>query len=352
MTWPTTADAGAEPQPAGAGDPQRGSRMSWQRLRDGAIRRWRTPPWRRGRVIAVFAVLATLPMLCHGLVPNTPGNWGSFVETFLPWAGLVVPVLLVCAGIRRSWTAVAATMLPVLVWVTMFGGFFMPGRGGGGPHDLRVVSHNVNAGNPDPAGTARSLLNANADVIALEELPEGAWKLYNSVLKERYPNVQHEGTVAVWTLPAFPMSKAEAVDVGMGFTRALRTMIKSPKGDVAFYAVHLASVRFGASGFSVGDRNHTIGRLAQSLAVESAPHVVLAGDLNGTTDDRALRPITRYLRDSQDAAGTGMGFSWPESFPMAAIDHIMTRGMTATGAKVLGSTTSDHLPVQADLRLR
>ncbi|WP_406287156.1 endonuclease/exonuclease/phosphatase family protein [Embleya sp. NBC_00896] len=351
MTWPTTTDTGAEPQPAGHGAPRRGSRLSWQNLRDGAIRTWRTPPWRRGRVIAVVAILATLPLAFHRLVPNTPGNWGSFVETFLPWAGLVVPVLLICAAIRRSWTAVAATLVPIMVWVVMFGGFFMPGRGGGS-HDLRVVSHNVNAVNTDPAGTARSLLKSNADVIALEELPEGAWKLYNAVLKDKYPNVQHEGTVAVWTTSAFPMNKAEAVDVGMGFTRALRTVIQTPKGDVAFYAVHLASVRFGASGFTIGERNHTIGRLAQALAVETAPHVVLAGDLNGTTDDRALQPITRYLRDAQDAAGTGMGFTWPESFPMAAIDHIMTRGMTAADAKVLGSTSSDHKPVQADLRLR
>ncbi|WP_439674837.1 endonuclease/exonuclease/phosphatase family protein [Embleya sp. MST-111070] len=351
MTWPTTTDTGAEPQPAGDGGPRRGSRWSWESIRDGAVRVWRTPPWRRGRVIAVFAVLASLPMAFHRLVPNTPGNWGSFIETFLPWAGLVVPVLLVCAAIRRSWTAVAATMLPVLVWVTMFGGFFLPGRGGG-PHDLRVVSHNVNADNPDPAGTARSLLGSGADVIALEELPEGAWKQYNAVLKDRYPNVQHEGTVAVWTTARFLMSKAEAIDVGMGFTRALRTVITTPKGDVPFYVAHLASVRFGPSGFTVGDRNRTIDRLASSLAVETAPHVILVGDLNGTTDDRALRPVTRYLRDAQDTAGTGMGFTWPESFPMAAIDHIMYRGMAAADAKVLGSTPSDHKPVQADLRLK
>jgi vancomycin resistance protein VanJ len=349
MTWPTTTDTGAEPQPAGHGRSRRGSRPTWQSLRDGAIRLWRTPPWRRGRVIAVFAVLATLPLAFHGLVP---GHWGSFVETFLPWGGLVVPILLICAGIRRSWTAVAATLLPILVWVTMFGGFFLSGRGGGGPHDLRVVSHNVNADNPDPAGTARKLLKTDPDIIALEELPEGAWKLYNVVLKDLYPNVQHEGTVAVWSKAVFKLGKAEPVDVGMGFTRALRTSVEFPKGTFTLYVAHLASVRFGPGGFAAGDRNRTIDRLSQALAVETDPRVVLVGDLNGTTDDRAMRPITRFLRDSQDAAGTGMGFTWPESFPMAPIDHIMTRGMTAADAKVLGSTPSDHLPIQADLRLR
>ena len=349
MTWPTTTDHGAEPQPAGSGGSRRGSRFSWQNTRDTAARVWRTPPWRRGRVIAVLAVLATLPLAFHNLVPNSPGHWGSFLETFLPWAGLVIPLLLIGAAVRRSWTAAVATLLPIVVWAAMFGGFFMPGRGGG-PHDLRVVSHNVNAVNPDPAGTARSLLSANADVIALEELPEGAWKLYDEVLGDRYPHVQHEGTVSVWS--TYPMSEAEPVDVGMGFTRALLTDLTTPQGTVRLYVAHLASVRFGPTGFTVAERDRTIDRLSKALSVETAPHVVLMGDLNGTTDDRALRPITRYLRDAQDAAGYGMGFTWPESFPMAAIDHIMTRGMDAADAKVLDSTSSDHKPVQADLRFK
>ncbi|TXS68824.1 endonuclease/exonuclease/phosphatase family protein, partial [Streptomyces sp. sk2.1] len=30
-------------------------------------------------------------LVCHSLVPNTPGNLGSLLETVLPWTGLAVP---------------------------------------------------------------------------------------------------------------------------------------------------------------------------------------------------------------------------------------------------------------------
>ena len=47
-------------------------------------------------------------MLLHSRIPNRIGNLGSLTETFLPWLGLLVPVLLVLALVRRSATALIA----------------------------------------------------------------------------------------------------------------------------------------------------------------------------------------------------------------------------------------------------
>jgi hypothetical protein len=54
-------------------------------------------------------------MLLHAKIPNRIGNLGSLVETFLPWSGLFIPVLLAGALWRRSAFAVAALLLPVMV---------------------------------------------------------------------------------------------------------------------------------------------------------------------------------------------------------------------------------------------
>ena len=51
--------------------------------------------WRRGIVLSGFAVLIALTMLAHARIPNRVGNLGSLLETFLPWLGLGIPVLLV-----------------------------------------------------------------------------------------------------------------------------------------------------------------------------------------------------------------------------------------------------------------
>ncbi len=102
--------------------------------------------WRRGWAVAVCALLLALVMLAHAHVPNAVGNLGSLLETFLPWLGLFVPVLLVLALVRRSATALIATVLPVVVWLNLFGGLLSDKNVSGG--DLTVATHNVNAENP------------------------------------------------------------------------------------------------------------------------------------------------------------------------------------------------------------
>src|SRR5690242_15066496 len=121
--------------------------------------------WRRGWFTAVLAVLSATPLLFHRWVPNSFGNMGSLLDTFLPWVGLAVPVLAVAALVRRSAIAGVALLLPTIVWAGMFGNQLIP-QSTGGAYDLRVLSHNVDAANPDPQRTAQDLLTADADVVA------------------------------------------------------------------------------------------------------------------------------------------------------------------------------------------
>ncbi len=304
--------------------------------------------WRRGWIVAALAVLSALLLYFHSEVPNSPGNVGSLLETFLPWVGLAVPVLAVFALLRGSATGMVALVVPVLVWGAMFGELVLPGKGGG-EHNLRVLTHNVNASNPDPAATARDVLAANADVVALEEMTPDALKVYEEAFAGRYPYHIKRTTVGLWS--AYPIEESGSVDIGLSWTRALRAQVRTPAGEVAFYVAHLASVRVGSSGFTSEQRNETIRELGRRLAAEKLSRVVLMGDLNGTANDRSLAPITAGLRSAQGAAGDGFGFSWPAAFPMARIDHVLVRGVTPTRAWVLPRTGSDHRPVAADLRV-
>jgi vancomycin resistance protein VanJ len=304
--------------------------------------------WRRGWIIAVVAGIVTLPLLLHRQVPNSWGNLGSLLDTFLPWVGIALPVLAICAVMRRSATAGVAILLPTLVWLGMFGDAMVPGKGGG-THNLRVLSHNVDATNTDPVGTARAIIGADADVVALEEITSQALKIYKAQLSGVYPHVAQRGTVALWS--KYPIADTGSVDVGFSWTRALRAQVSTPEGDIAVYVAHLASVRIGTSGFTSGQRNETIRQLGQEIDQEKLAGVVVMGDFNGTVSDRSLAPITAGLRSAQGAAGFGFGFSWPAAFPLARIDHILVRGVEPTKAWVLPRTGSDHRPVVAELRI-
>ncbi|MDG4861781.1 endonuclease/exonuclease/phosphatase family protein [Streptomyces sp. T-3] len=327
-----------------SGPEHSGSRF--RRLLDG----WRqdTGIWRRGLILAAFSVLLALVMLLHAHIPNRIGNIGSLTETFLPWLGLFVPLVLIFALVRKSATALISVLLPAVVWVSLFGGLISDKSGTGG--DLTVVTHNVNAENPDPAGTARKVAASGADVVALEELTGDALPTYKKAMAETYKYSYTDGTVGLWS--KYPLQDNRPVDIKMGWTRALRSTVETPKGQIAVYVAHLPSVRVKLNaGFTAGQRDNSAEALGIAIRDEPIKKVVLLGDLNGTMNDRALSPVTSQLRSTQGAAGDGFGFSWPAAFPMARIDQIMVRGVEPESSWALQDTGSDHLPLAAKVTL-
>ncbi|MFH8491291.1 endonuclease/exonuclease/phosphatase family protein [Streptomyces longisporoflavus] len=322
----------------------------------------RPGPWKRGPVLTVCALLLGLLLLLHGKLTDRAGL-GSLVETFLPWFGLFVPVLLAAALLRRSASAVLALLFPAVTWVSLFGGLIGDKSHAGS--DLTVVSHNVAAENRDPAGTARDLAASGADLLALEELSDQAKGTYEKELAEAYPHHSVQGTVGLWS--KLPLSATRPVDVQRGMVgplakklrpgnipvdppRALRTTVTTGQGPLAVYVAHLGSVRvIPGGGFWTDSRDAGATKLAKAVAAERSERLLVLGDFNGTMDDRALAGLSSRLRSVQDVAGDGFGFSWPAKFPVARIDHILVRGVEPKSAWLLPATGSDHRPVAAGI---
>ncbi|MER6815036.1 endonuclease/exonuclease/phosphatase family protein [Spirillospora sp. NPDC000708] len=343
------------------GAPDRGAGTWRDGVRRAARRASRPEPWRRGPVLAALALLLGLVMLLHAEIPNRIGNLGSLVETILPWLGLFVPVLLALALWRRSASATVALLVPVAVWLGLFGGLLADKSHPGG--DLTVASQNVGADNPDPAGTARDLAAAGANLLALEELTPQAKGVYEKELAKAYPYHTAQGTVGLWSkLPLSdvrpveietdygPLAATKPAEVKLAYNRALRATVATDHGPLAVYVAHLGSARVNPrAGFWTVSRDRNAQALGRAIAAEPNRRVVLLGDLNGTTDDRAFDGITSQMRSVQDVAGDGFGFSWPAEFPMVRIDQILVRGMKPENSRVLPATGSDHRPVTAGI---
>ncbi|MFD8807125.1 endonuclease/exonuclease/phosphatase family protein [Streptomyces sp. NPDC059597] len=318
---------------------------------------FRPDPWKRGPVLTALSLLLGLLMRLHASVPD-PGGLAGLLENVLPWLGLFVPVLLAGALWRRSASAVVALVLPVAVWLSLFGEVLTDKSRPGG--DLTVVSHNVGADNPDPAATARALAASGADVLALEELTPQATPRYEKGLATAYPHHVVRGTVGLWS--RLPISGTRMIDI-MDFgplaatkpaadrlpgNRALRTTVTTGHGPLTVYVAHLGSVRLmPGKGFWTDSRDIGARAIGKALADDPSRRVVLLGDLNGTLDDRAFAGITARLRSAQDVAGDGFGFTWPAAFPAVRIDQVLVRGVTPDGSWTLPATGSDHLPVAA-----
>lgn len=286
-------------------------------------------------------------------MPNTPGRIGSLLETFLPWLGLAVPILLGLALLRRSTVALVALLLPTAAWLGQFGGLLLPAAGPDGPGgrpDLVAVQHNVSDENPDPARTARALAAGRPDLIALEELTPAALPAFTGALAAEYPHHTTHGTVGLWS--KYPLTDVRPVDIrpaGLGpdWNRALRVTAGTPRGPVAVYVAHLPSLRLGPAGLGSARRDESAALLGAVLTAEPADRVVLLGDLNGTVDDRRLAPL---LAARLHAPESGFAFSWPAAFPLARIDQVLARSGTVTRVRTLPRTGSDHLPIRADIR--
>jgi vancomycin resistance protein VanJ len=348
----------AETGQGGAGRRDTGS-GTWRAGIRRAIRIGSRPGhWERGLVLAALALLLGLLMLLHAKLPNRIGNLGSLVETLLPWFGLFIPVLLAGALWRRSASAVAALLLPVMVWLNLFGGLLSDKSHPGS--DLTVASHNVSADNPDPAGTARNLAASGADVLALEEITPMAKPLYEKGLAKAYPYHSVQGTVGLWSkLPLSDTRPIDIMDYGplastgpagqkTASDRALRTTVATGHGPLTVYVAHPGSVRVNPrAGFWTASRDIGVQALGQAIAADPSKRVVLLGDLNGTVGDRAFAGLTAQLRSAQDVAGDGFGFTWPASFPVVRIDQILVAGVTPDSSWVLPANGSDHRPVEA-----
>ncbi|MEV4114802.1 endonuclease/exonuclease/phosphatase family protein [Nonomuraea sp. NPDC049695] len=203
----------------------------------------------------------------------------------------------------------------------------------------------------DRWGTARALAQAGADLIALEELTPDALPVYEAALASGHPHHVVVGTVGLWS--RYPLADSRPVDIRPGevrgdWSRGVRSTVRTPSGDVAVYVAHLPSVRIRLpDGFGTGWRDESAAALGAAIAAEDLDRIVLLGDFNSTLDDRGLAPVTSRMTPAEE----GFGFSWPAGFPIARIDHVMTRAATPVATWTLPATGSDHLAVAARVKL-
>ncbi|WP_116245644.1 endonuclease/exonuclease/phosphatase family protein [Nocardiopsis sp. FIRDI 009] len=330
-----------EPRPERSGRETGGPR--WIGVPRGA-----SGAWRRGRVLAGATGLLALLLAVPALVPNALGHAGSLFETGLPWLGLAVPVTAVAAALRRSASAGLAVLLLAAVWAGSFGRLYLPSGSDVEPN-LTVVTHNIGAADGDPGATVRRVLAADPDLVALQEVTWEKSASYDRALGSELEHSERWGTVGLWS--RYPITDARSLDLGLGWNRAIRAEVDGPGGGIAVYVVHLASVRMGGTGFDTELRDRGIVELADEVAREPLDRVVVMGDLNGSTDDRAMTPLTSRLAAVRGAGGDGVGPTWPAGFPLVRIDHVLVRGVTPTETWALPRTDSDHLPIAARLRV-
>ncbi|MCD2498189.1 endonuclease/exonuclease/phosphatase family protein [Microbacterium nymphoidis] len=297
-------------------------------------------PIRAGLVAALMVLLL---VVIAGVA--VPGLAGTLSAVTLPW--LWLPAALVVVGgfcwWRRRWIA----LIPAVVWTiaTASSLTWFPVGAAEGDGVIVAASQNVEAGSGTAAQSAAALVDRSADVIALTELDAQSRDDAIEALAQSHPYRYVVGTVGLWSTS--PIIDAEALDLGLGWHRALRAEIESPAGPISVYVVHAASFRPGAQ----GERDAMLSALGDLIAQDDHDRILALGDFNAAGADPVLASIRSRLTEPRQAS-FGFGFTWPANLPSTRIDHIFQRGFDAGGAETLRAGASDHLAILVGLRPR
>lgn len=310
-----------------------------------APRRRRSP--RVGLAVVCVVLSLALVLAAHRWIPDA-GGLRLVIESGLPWLGVAIPVLLIFALISHSKGAIAAVIVPAVVWAVAFVPALLPLSSSAAPADaastLTVASQNVEADSGTAADSASALAATGAQVIALQEMDDAARAEVDAVLDDRFAYSYGIGTVGLWS--TYPIENAQMLDLGLGWQRGIAADLSTPVGLVSIYVIHAASARPDDH----ADRDTMLANLADYAERDPNSRLIMMGDFNAGTSDRNLTALTDQLAEPNQSGG-GLGFTWPAGFPLTRPDHVLIRGMDATSNTTLRAGASDHLALVTTLSL-
>ncbi|MEJ7599694.1 MAG: endonuclease/exonuclease/phosphatase family protein [Kofleriaceae bacterium] len=248
--------------------------------------------------------------------------------------------------------------LPWLALTVILAACSTPSVRAASTRELRLMSYNLNYGNPDWDSTLDAIDNADADVVLLQEVTS-SWKAALAKrFDDKYPHQKYRvdgraaGGLAV--LSKLPIDREELwpAPAGTGAWFPLgRVVIAAPFGKVQLLNVHLRPA-LDSRGWVTGYLTTPPIRRAEIEAhwkrVTLELPTIVIGDFNEEPDGKAIEFLTgkglarvptsgpkswRYVRDNVEVLKLD-------------IDHVMIDDrLTASNAHVVDAGASDHRPV-------
>lgn len=281
-----------------------------------------------------------------------------WANAFTFWVYLpAYPAAAVALLFRRRYLLIAAAVAAGfhLAWVLpdYRPGDAIPAAAGTAPR-LRLMTANVYFGNEDYGPIAREILEADPDLLFVQEFGEKSEEQFAADgIAERLPYRQAAYENAFFGMAIysrFPLEDVEAIDAaGRPFLRATITVEGIP---VRLYHVHPTSPGLGSG---IDDKwNAGWEAITTALAAENG-HVVVAGDFNMNQHHRWYRRLEALgFINAHEERGRGNATTWPRTRPLVQIriDHVFHTSLVACLSVREGrGEGSDHRPVIADLAL-
>ncbi|MCU0634419.1 MAG: endonuclease/exonuclease/phosphatase family protein [Gemmatimonadaceae bacterium] len=356
-------------------------RINWRRLDQSAAwwltplasRRWftRLAAWSAwGACFATLAVWGALAWRSEQWLAPTLLAYGPRLWLLLP---LAVATLVWMVADRRL-------LLPALVSAGVLVGPIAGWRSGwralvgASTGEFRVMTLNA-AGRALDVSPAALVAQTGADIWAVQECGERTERR----LRAELPTWHLRRDFGLCTLSRWPITQVDSMDRA-DFARAnergamaaayvVRATIATSGGPISLVNLHLATARWGLSGFlpsvlAAGEgladadaqfqRNAVLRRYESERAADWARRqpspVIVAGDFNLPVESTLYRDYwAPRFTDAFERVGRGFGFTKFERRIRIRIDHLLSDGALRPVRAVVGPDVgSDHRPVIVD----
>ncbi|HUL80982.1 MAG TPA: endonuclease/exonuclease/phosphatase family protein [Gammaproteobacteria bacterium] len=235
---------------------------------------------------------------------------------------------------------------PLLPYVAFAG---KPAAAVSGP-TIKLLSANVLYRNHSATRLLEIVRRESPDVVVLiEYTPE--WAQMVDELRANYPHRLEgpgSGAFGIALFSRFELESAAPFD--LGDTSEIEARVRTPRGALTLFAVHLRSPTTPWRGQM---RNRQLDELATRVARASGP-VAVIGDFNATPYSPIFSAWLARTGLTDTRRGRTLSPSWPTMLPIVAIpiDHCaVSKDVTIVAHRSLPAFGSDHYPILAELAL-
>ena len=310
-----------------------------------------------GGAVHVLARLVAAVLLAVVLLRLSGWSRGpatALVLVALPLVLLPSYAVALVAAWRRDAPlgAVAAVLVlaHVLVVLPGLGAADLPPGARDAPR-LRVVVANVLSNNAELDRLSRTLTALEPDVLVVAELrPRVLEGLRRGGVLDLLPHSTVRAAPGdVELFSRLPLEQVEHTEAVPGQPQP-GAVVRVGRVPVQLRGAHPLPPVHGRE----AQGRRTLRALVEDVSGDRLP-VVVAGDLNGDRDLPAVRELFDLgLRDAAEERGRGLSRTWPQRWPLLALDHVLVRDGDGGRLAVLDQREaalpgSDHRAVVADL---
>ena len=286
-------------------------------------------------LIAILYLVAAAGLFLSALIVDS--GLAGVLRNFLITGLLASPLLFLLMLLLRRWR-IALAMVPLVVGlILLYAPLFVP-RGESGTSanavDLTVLTFNLGSAVDSLDSLVGIIEEADADVVALQELSVSAADYFEIALADHYPHralhpqdnpIQGQGVLSIYPIESDTFWINEELEKPLGH---MRVELALDEQTVVLYNTHPTPPFSIEWGLNTDSHSADIEELLRRASAETLP-VLLAGDFNFSNQfaeyDRILYE-EGYTDAFREAGTIGFGFTYPDSgglpVPFMRLDYL------------------------------